>query len=304
MKRIALILLLAVLACDSASHDNVSPTMPPAVTQPNAATSTFLIELFSDQFCKGGNVWWNARFNVLFAGPLDGAEIRVYTIDAFGARRFFGVAKAGVPELEGTPFTYYAEGIAPPDSIVDFLGTGFPPNEGNVPFGFDIYLGPHHDLFGTGEKYSDIPLLSNLYPHACQGIKPRTGCLSVCCPTNVSSSSYQVGGAWYWQIGGNFFTGGACVNPALRLKVYFIAPDGKKTLFAFGDGDATDPFGGYQFVLVGKAPALVVAALPGQWLAKFLVEVSSNGTPVGSFDLEAPTPLTPNPRSGGSHTNL
>src|SRR5712672_143418 len=95
MKRLVPVLLLAVLACDSASSDHVSPTMPPAATQPSAATVPLSVELFSDEFCKGGNAWWNARFNIFGAGSLEGSEIRVYTIDALGARRFFGTAKAG-----------------------------------------------------------------------------------------------------------------------------------------------------------------------------------------------------------------
>jgi len=303
MKRLAPILLLAVLACDSASSDHVGPTMPPAATQPSVTTVPLGVELYSDEFCKGGNAWWSARFNILRAGSLEGSEIRVYTIDAFGVRKFFGNAKAGVPELEGTNFRFYAEGIAPPDSIPDLHDVGFPPNYGFVPFAFDVYAGPHHELVATGSTYSDITLTSNLYPHACQGIKSRTGCLYVCCPTNASSSDYQVGGDWFWQIGGDFITG-PCTQPTLRLKVYFIAPGGKKTLFAFGEADAIDEFGGHRFVLVGKAPALELGALPDSWLAKFLVEVSSNGTPVGRFDLEAPNPLTPNPRTRGTHNNL
>jgi hypothetical protein len=303
MKHVAPILLLAVLACDSASSDHVSPSMPPAATQPSVAAVPLGVELFSDEFCKGGNAWWNARFNIFGAGSLEGSEIRVYTIDAFGERKLFGVAKTGVPELEGTDFSFYAEGIAPADSIPDLHDAGYPANYGFVPFGFDVYAGPHHELVGTASQYSDIPLTSNLYPHACQGIKSRTGCLFVCCPTNASSSDYQVGGDWFWQIGGDFITG-PCTNPTLRLKVYFIAPGGKQVLFAFGEADAIDEFGGHRFVLVGKAPALELGALPGQWLAKFLIEVSSNGTPVGRFDFEAPGPLTPNPRPRSTHTSL
>jgi len=79
-----------------------------------------------------------ARFNIFGAGSLEGARIRVYTIDALGARRFFGTAKAGVPELEGTDFSFYAEGIAPPDSIPDLHDAGYAPNFGFVPFAFDV----------------------------------------------------------------------------------------------------------------------------------------------------------------------
>ena len=74
MRRVAPILLLAVLACDSASPDHVSPTMPAVATQPSAAIVPLGIELFSDEFCKGGNAWWNARFNIFGTGSLEGAS--------------------------------------------------------------------------------------------------------------------------------------------------------------------------------------------------------------------------------------
>jgi len=58
-------------------------------------------------------------------------------------------------------------------------------------------------------------------------------------------------------------------NPTLRVKVYFIAPGGQKTLFAFGEAGAIGEFGLHRFVLAGKAPALELGALPDPWLAKF-----------------------------------
>lgn len=165
MKRIAPILLLGILACESADH--MTPTMPGS--QLDAALVPVAVELFSDEFCKGGNMWWSARFNVFFLGPLDKAEIRVYTIDSNGVRKFFGVARTGVPELEGYDFQFYADGIAPPDFIPDLHDAGYPPNYGFVPFGFDVFVGTHHTLVGTGTQYSDITITSNLFPHVCKG---------------------------------------------------------------------------------------------------------------------------------------
>ena len=167
MRYLAPFLLLVVLACDSAST-RVSPTNPTGDTRFTATTVPIAVELFSDEFCKGGNKWWNARFNVFGAGALDKCEIRVYTIDAQGTWSFFGVAKAGAPELEGTDFQFYAEGIAPPDSIPDLHQAGYPANEGFVPFGFNVYVGPKHTLVGTTTQYSDITITSNLFAHACK----------------------------------------------------------------------------------------------------------------------------------------
>lgn len=171
MKRIAPILLFGILACYST--DRVTPTMPAAESRLSDGPVSIDVELFSDEFCKGGNVWWSARFNVFFAPELDKGEIRVYTIDAFGERKFFGVARSGVPELEGFDYEFYADGIAPPDSIPDNRGAGYPPNEGFAPFGFDIYVGPKHQLVATTIAYSDITLKSNLFPHACKDLAPN-----------------------------------------------------------------------------------------------------------------------------------
>ena len=171
MKRVALILLLGILACEnSTSPDRIANTARPSGARLDVSTVFLQAELFSDEFCKGGNVWWSARFNIIGSGPLPPkCEIRVYTIDANGKRSFFGVAKRGVPELEGTIYEFYADGIAPPDFVPDLHDAGYPPNYGFVPFGFDVYVGPHHELLGTATKYSDITLTSNLFPHTCQG---------------------------------------------------------------------------------------------------------------------------------------
>lgn len=300
MKRIAPILLLGILACAS---DSDRPTMPARETQTSVSPALIDVELFSDEFCKGGNVWWNARFNVFGVEVPEKSEIRVFTIDGHGERTFFGVARTGVPELEGTDFTFYAEGIAPPDSIPDPRGVGNPPNYGQVPFGFDIYAGPSHTLVGTAVAYSDIEITSNLFPHACQGIKPRTGCLFVSDPFNETASQSQVDGAWYWTIGGEFVTG-PCVNPTLRLKVYFVPPIGKNEPFARGEAIAVGEFGGHTFEVTGLAPQLDVSSLPPGWQPQFLIEVSSNGTPVGHFEFTAPLALTPNlviTANGGSN---
>lgn len=172
MKYATLILLLGILACNSASIDRMSPTAPASGSQLEATAPAIDVELFSDEFCKGGNVWWSARFNVFFAGPLDKAEIRVYTLDPHGARKFFGVARTGVRELEGFDYQFYADGIAPPDSIYDNHGAGYPPNYGFAPFSFDVFVGQQHRLVGTTTAYSDITITSNLFPHACKGTTP------------------------------------------------------------------------------------------------------------------------------------
>jgi len=297
MKRFSpcyLVLLLALSACNSTSPDAISPAMP--AQSPATTAEPITIELFSDEFCKGGNVWWNARFNILAGGAFDESGVRVYTVDAFGERKFFGTAKTGVPELEGTDFHFYAEGIAPPDSIPDFHQAGFPANYGFVPFAFEVFNGTRHELAGTGLAYSDVPITSNLYPHACQGIKPRTGCRFACCPTNGVASDSQSDGVWYWQIGGEFLTG-PCVNPTLRVKAYFVHPNGRQEIFARGEGTVTNEFGGHQFTLAGRAPVLDAAGLPSDWTPRFVIEVTSNGTPVGKFDFVAPNRLTPNQTS-------
>lgn len=292
MKRLAPILLLGLLACNSTSPDRITPTMP--VVSQRATSPASLVELFSDEFCKGGNVWWSARFNIIDFGASDDAIVRVYTIDSHGQRRFFATAKTGVPELEGTDFHFYAEGIAPPDSIPDLHGADFPPNYGFAPFAFDVYKGTHREPTDMGIAYSDIPLTSNLFPHACQGIKPRTGCGHVASFGDNHVQQSQVAGVWYWQLFGEFLTG-PCVETTLRLKAYFVYPSGKQTFFARGEGTVTNPFGGHEFTLAGKAPVLDVATLPSDWTPRFVIVVTSNGTPVGQFDFVSPVPLTPNP---------
>jgi len=93
-------------------------------------------------------------------------------------------------------------------------------------------------------------------------------------------------------------------QPTLRSESVFHCSRRQKTLFAFGEAGAIGEFGLHRFVLAGKAPALELGALPDPWLAKFLIEVTSNGTAGWHFDFEAPNPLTPNPRHRGTHTNL
>jgi len=294
MKRIAPILLLGMLACSSTSSDRTSPTNPATDSRLGVDAGPIQAELFSDEFCKGGNVWWSARFNIFGPGipSLDNSEIHVYTIDPHGAWKFFGVARSGVPELEGFDFQFYADGVAPPDSIPDFRGVGYPANYGRVPFGFKVYVKPNHTLLGDAEAYSDVPITSNLFPHACQGIKPHTGCERLGELYNTSASAFQAGGVWNWQIGGDFIAG-ACVNSTLGLKAYFVAPNGKKVLFARGEASAL-AFGAYEFTVSGIAPVIDVTTLPVDWAPRFLLQFTSKGTPVGVLDFTAPTALTPN----------
>jgi hypothetical protein len=292
MKRIAPVLLLALLACDSTSTDRTTPTGPSAVTS-SAAIGPLGAEVQCDDICKGGNAWWDLKFDIFGDANFDQCDVRVYTVDTRGQRHFFAAAKTGVPELEGTDFNFFAVGIAPPDSMRDYIGAGYPANYGFTMFAFDVYDPAHRVLIGTVMQGSDITLTSNLLPHACQGIKPRTGCGYACCPANIVASAAQVSGVWSWQIAGNFYTG-PCVNPTLRLKAYVVAPDGKAQIFARGDAEPTDPYGGHAFTLTGVAPTLAVASLPAQWVPQFVIDVTSNGTPVGQFAFDAPNPLTPN----------
>jgi hypothetical protein len=290
MKRLAPILLLGLVACNSTSHDPVNPA---PVRMSRLASAPRGAEVQSTDFCKGGNAWWNIKFDIFDDVSFDQCEVRVYTVDKQNVRHFFALAKTGVPELEGTHFNFYAEAMAPADSMRDYIDAGYDPNFGFAMFSFDVYNTAHHEVIGSTMQGSDVPMTSNLFPHPCPNIKPQTGCGFLCCPENNAASASQTDGVWSWQISGNFLTG-PCANSTLRLKAFFVDPSGKSSVFARGEATETDPYGDHEFTLAGVAPKLDASSLPPDWVPTFVIVVTSNGTPAGQFQFVAPNALTPN----------
>ena len=105
----------------------------------------------------------------------------------------------------------------------------------------------------------------------------------------------QVGSQIWWTLDGIFFTS-ACAT-AVRLKVYFVAPDG--TRYPFSTGTTTDagpsPCGTRQrFVVHSIAPRLSADEHPERWFPEFWIEVTANGKPLGGFAIFSDIELVPN----------
>jgi hypothetical protein len=91
-------------------------------------------------------------------------------------------------------------------------------------------------------------------------------------------SEHKVGPTWYWTIAGQFGEGGQ----AVRVKVYFMYPDGTQKLLATGTAEPRD--GALHYLVDSIAPHIIVADLPEQWRPQFIVEV---GTAGGYFGFHA-----------------
>ena len=133
--------------------------------------------------------------------------------------------------------------------------------------------------------------------------REAVACELIGSPIRGVSGEYRVGNVWFWHFEG-FFSAGPCDN-TLRVKVWFVSPDGSMEMFGAQETTAVHSgLGtGHQIALDAKAPVLDSSSLPERWFPRFFVEVSNHGQVIGSYVTSASIPLIPNvPHGRNTHS--